>query len=224
MLNLQGGWKCESCGFKPKDPSYINLMAMKPRMDKLVIQEKQPPESLMQPMWISPQALAALQTRFPSNFRTTIWSLFNELAQGAIVLEVANSLELKELGVTKGRDIVGLAKTNLALTEQLKQMSEQMKQYEMLSRLMAVAQGGLANTPAAQSPLVDQILNPTPERPPQQPVMPVVSTESDVIYEPVAAGSFSDGTFGSPVALPPTTAVPAALRPPGMPKPMPAAR
>lgn len=223
MMNYQGGWKCDACGFTPRGGdgskgNYLVLMAMKPRMERLVIQEKQPANSVIQPMWISQGALSALQERFPSNFRTTIYSLFNELATpGSILIEAKNAVELKDLGITKGRDIVGLAKTNIALTEQLKQLQDQMKQFEWMSRMMAAAQGGLANTPQSQQPAIEAILNPAPaERPPQQPVMPIISTESEEIYEPAEPGSFSVGLDD--------LTLPTQMRPPGMPKPQPSAR
>jgi hypothetical protein len=194
MLNLPGGYKCTGLGHPFK---YLELMAMKPRMEKLVVQEKQPPSATVLPIWIHPDALAALQTRFPSNFKTTLYSLFSALADPATVLiEGEHCRELATLGIHKGKEIVGLARTNNALTEQLKAMQEQMKQYEMLSKLMALAQGGQANSPGAQSALVDQMLNPLPESaaaalPPRARVLPVIDPDSDTLYEPVAPGSFS---------------------------------
>jgi hypothetical protein len=218
LLNKQSGYICSGQGHK--FPNYIALMAMKPRMEKLQIQEKQPSGAIVHPMWIHPEALAALQLRFPTNFRTTIYSLFSALANPAtLVIEAEHCRELQQLGITKGKEIIGLARTNIMLTEQLKLLTEQMKQYETLSKLMAIAGGGQFNSPAEQGATIAEIIAPSPSeaaRPPQAATLPIIDTNSDILYEPVAPGSFSDDSFSSLVTAP--------AGPRGIPKPTPSGR
>jgi hypothetical protein len=219
MLNKQGGYVCTGQGHK--FPNYIAMMALKPRMDRLVIQEKQPSSAISHPMWIHPEALSALQTRFPSNFRTTIYTLFNALANpDTILLEAEHCKELRDLGISKGREIVGLAKTNKELSEQLKLMTEQMKQYELVAKMMAMAGGGMFNNPGAQGATVAEMLQPgQQDRPPQAATLPVIDTDSDTTYEPVAPGSFA-GSFSDQILAPPPLVQPAR----GFPKPTPGGR
>jgi hypothetical protein len=203
MLNKQSGWIC-TVGHKFKN--YDDLMRRKPRMDKLKVIEKQPQGSTIHPMWIHPQALAALQERFPSNFRTTIYSLFNALADpDSILIEAEHCRELRKLGISKGKDIIGLAKTNLALEEQLKLQDAEMKQYQFVANLIRMTNGGggMAGGMAGGMnlgagggfPPTDPS-NPQPqEKPPHNPVLPMIDTESDEFAVPVEPGSFSDGSL-----------------------------
>jgi len=203
MLNKQTGWIC-TVGHKYKN--YDDLMKRKPRMDKLKIIEKQPQGSTIQPMWIHPQALEALQQRFPSNFRTTMYSLFNALANpDSILIEAEHTAELRKLGISKGRDIIGLAQTNIALQDQLKYQAEEMKQYQFVANLIRTMSGGGGGGGGGMGFLGGMMgggqnpqdpSQPTPEeKPPHNPVLPMIDTESDDFAVPVEPGSFSDGSL-----------------------------
>jgi hypothetical protein len=208
LLNQQSGWVCSGMGHK--FPNYIAMMNLNPRKDKLIIREKQPKESTVFPMWIRPEALSGLQQRFPSNFMTTMYALFNALADpGTIVVEAEYTAELQKLGITKGKDIIGLAQANIQLQEQLTAQAEEMKQYKMVAQLMSMMGGGAAA--GAVSPLAALLgggglqgaggLQIPQDKPPHNPVLPTISTESDDFAQPVEAGSFSDGSL-SRVILP----------------------
>lgn len=198
MLNKQAGWIC-TMGHKFKN--YDDLMKRRPRMDRLKIIEKQPQGSITHPMWINPQALESLQQRFPSNFRTTMYSLFNSLANpDSILIEAEHTQALRKLGISKGRDIIGLAQTNVALQEQLKLQGEEMKQYQFVANLIRMTNGGnLGGFPLGgfPPPPGQDPADPTApqEKPPHNPVLPMIDTESDEFAQPVEPGSFSDGSL-----------------------------
>ena len=201
MLNKQSGYVCTGMGHRFK--SYIALMDMHPRMEKLLVQEKQPAGTDAVSFWVHPAAYSALQSRFPSNLRTTICALFNALSDPeTILIEGEHTRELRSLGIARGRDMVGLARTNIALTEQLKLQTEQMKQYELVAKLlnMAGGGGGLAAlvSPAAAS-ATTEALTAAPTLPPRAPVVPPIDTDAEFnYYADVAPGSFGDPSLARP--------------------------
>lgn len=107
---------------------YDRLMALKPRMQKVAFTEKQPEGSLAQPMWIHPEALAGMQRRWPGNWQTTLYSLFNALAhQDSFIVEPEYAVELAAAGVTKGRDVMGLVNERTQLRAQIETLEARLK-------------------------------------------------------------------------------------------------
>jgi hypothetical protein len=200
--DMSGKYICTAIGHK--FPNYLELMKLKPRMDKLQVMEKQPPGSNSQQFWIDPDALAAIRDRFPTNFMTTIYSLFTALADpDTIVIEGEHMKELRGLGINRGRDVVGLAKTHKAMADQLETMTREMEQYKMIANLLKIAGGGAAMT-GGMGPGIGDLTaaltgNAPAPIPPHAPVMPIIDTESDALYyEPVEAGSFGDSSLVRP--------------------------
>lgn len=199
MINSHSGWKCAAGLHKM---TYAELMALKPRMEKLVINEKQPGNTSTLQIWIYPEALTALRNRFPSNLMTTICSLFTSLADpDTLVIEGEHMRELRTLGIHRGRDIVGLATTVKALTAQLDEAKKLSEQYSGIAKLLAAFSGGGGlggglNTQGPPAELLAQALSGSgPEdKPPAHPApVPFIDPESDQLYyEPVTPGSFGD--------------------------------
>jgi hypothetical protein len=107
---------------------YDKFMSLKPRMQQAVFTEKQPVGSVAQPFWVHPEALAAMQVRWPNNLLTTLYSLFNALAhQDSFIVEPEYAVELAKKGITKGREVMGLLTENDNLKLQIVALEERVK-------------------------------------------------------------------------------------------------
>lgn len=199
MINSHSGYKC-TAGLHRM--TYAELMSHKPRMEKLVINEKQPGNTSQLAVWIYPEALERLRARFPSNLMTTICSLFTSLADpDTLVIEGEHMRELRELGVHRGRDIVGLAKSVKSLTDQLEESKKQSDQYSGIAKLLAAFSGGggLGQGGPPAEVLAQALTGNIPEEKPpagRAPV-PFIDPESDELaykdtFAAVAPGSFGD--------------------------------
>lgn len=110
---------------------YQQLMALKPRMQRLVIHEKQPPNTITQTIWVYPEPWAILTRKFPNNLMTTLCALLTALADGdTFIVEGQCARELLELGVDRGTGVVGLAKRVLLAESQVKEMEERTRQHD----------------------------------------------------------------------------------------------
>ena len=126
-------------------PSYAQLMALKPRMRPLVVNEKQPVGTVTMSVWVYPEAQHAMAARFPNNLQTTLCSLMTALADGdTFIVEGEHVRELRELGhdVSHGRDVVGLARTNKQLQQALDEARMQQRVLEPFMKLLAGAVHG----------------------------------------------------------------------------------
>ena len=107
---------------------YERLIALKPRMQKLAFNEKQPASSVAQQVWIHPEAQSALHQRWPGNFMTTVYSIFNSLADGeTFLVEGEYARELAAAGITKGREVAGMLATINQLRAQVATLEERLK-------------------------------------------------------------------------------------------------
>lgn len=110
------------------------IMNMKPDKQQLALNEKQPPGSVIQTVWVEPQAIMALQQRFPQTMMTNLYSLINAIADGdSILVEGEHVREMRALQDTesrpiqKGRDVVGLARENATLRAAVNELQEKLR-------------------------------------------------------------------------------------------------
>jgi|SRR5882762_7861856 len=146
IINEQKGMFCQ---VNKHQWEYQTLMARKPRMQQMVMAEKQPPNTIAQPMWIYPSDLATLQSKFPVNLQTTLCALFHALVDDdTVLLEGQYARELADLSkelnmtITKGRDIVGLAKAYIEVKKSLDEARMQQKVLEPVLKLIGALGGG----------------------------------------------------------------------------------
>lgn len=91
--------------------SYERLMQLNPRKEQLVLNEKMPPSCIIQQVWVHPEAWQMLQKRFPQTLMTTLCATLTALADpDTVMVEGQYAREMRELGVERGRDVLGLAK------------------------------------------------------------------------------------------------------------------
>lgn len=134
--------KCIRCG---QTMPYETLMARHPRMDRPVLTEKQPANTLQIAVWIYPEALEALRRRFPDNLQTTLCATMTALADhDTVLVEGEHARAMRELGVNTGRDVLGLARQVKALTGQLEEARVREKALEPFLKLIAGAAAGTA--------------------------------------------------------------------------------
>src|SRR5882762_11794797 len=107
------------------------------------------PNTIAQPMWIYPSDLATLQSKFPVNLQTTLCALFHALVDDdTVLLEGQYARELADLSkelnmtITKGRDIVGLAKAYIEVKKSLDEARMQQKVLEPVLKLIGALGGG----------------------------------------------------------------------------------
>lgn len=102
----------------------------------LPLVEKQPVGSIAQPVWMMPEVIQALQSRYPQNLQTTLCSLMTALADGdTIILEGQHVREMRQLQagnpeahlIEKGRDVVGIARENGSLRAAVNELQDQLK-------------------------------------------------------------------------------------------------
>lgn len=147
--------KCTAAGHAFE---YSKLMSLKPRMMRLAITEKQPANTTTLSVWVYPEVLQRLQERFPQNLNTTMCSLMTALADDdTLIIEGEHTRELREMTkdlgiqISKGRDIVGLAKTNVLLKQEVEAMRLQMKMLEPVMKLLGMAAAGSDEAAAGQA-------------------------------------------------------------------------
>lgn len=119
-----------SCTVAQHRYSYERLMALNPRKQKIQFTEKQPVGSSTQQFWIHPEALNGLRARWPENTLTTLYSLFNALADGETFLvegEYARELAAATPPITKGREVAGMLHTIAQLRAQIVTLEERLK-------------------------------------------------------------------------------------------------
>lgn len=179
---------------------YSKLMALNPRKVQLPLHEKQPGNTTTIGVWIYPEALAVLQQRFPANLNTTLCSFLTAVADpDTIVIEGEHARALRDSGVSKGRDIMGLAEVVKQLEAEVAESRVQLKVLEPFLKMMG---GALGQQQAGQvAPLLQTGML---QAQPQQPQQDYYEAE-----DPMAA--FEQSGAGLPPAmLPPRRDDPAA--------------
>ena len=140
MISEPLGYRCQMQSHRYE---YQRLMALKPRMKPYNFVEKQPASTVLQQVWVHPEAWTRLHEKYPTNLMTTICSLLTSLADGdTMIIEGEHVREMQALGVTRGRDMVGLAATNQTLSTELEAARIREKALEPLFRALGGA--GLA--------------------------------------------------------------------------------
>ena len=137
---------------------YNKLMALNPRKVKLQLHEKQPGNTTTVAVWVYPEVLAALQKRYPDNLQTTLCSFLTAIADpDSIVVEGEHARALRDSGVSRGRDIMGLAEIVKQQEQELETARIQMKALgPMMAMFQQFAGGGAGMQPqgAPQQPLI----------------------------------------------------------------------
>lgn len=138
--------------------NYSNFLAQKPRMVKLALNEKQPLKTIALTVWVYPEVLEVLRQRYPQNLLTTLCAILTAVADpDTVMIEGEHGRALKEAGVLKGRDIVGLGAEVKRLHEEVEQLKIREKalapMFQMFGGMMKAAgmpvaenaDGGLVN-------------------------------------------------------------------------------
>jgi hypothetical protein len=158
MASKQEGMlmQCQSC---KRTFSYAALMSMspKPRMDKVDFVEKQPAGTQSISLWLHPEVIAALQSKWP-NFLTTLHSAVTSLADpDSVLIEGEHAREMAAIGVKTGRQVLGMAKRLKELEEEvsgLKLRENTLRQFfSGLGLAMPQTAGGQSASPSADSVL-----------------------------------------------------------------------
>ncbi len=183
---------------------YTKLMSLKPRMKPYPFVEKQPGGTVAQTIWVYPEAWRALHERYPQNLMTTVCSLLAALADGdSMIVEGEYVREMAAMGVTKGREIAGLAAANAQLKKDLDEARLREKVLEPILKLLggAAAAQQLAPVSAAAGESTEDL----PSRSPVAELLP----DPDGDYNPL--GMMSDA--GAPTRPPGPPAVRGIPRP-----------
>lgn len=134
---------------------YAKLMALNPRKVQLQLHEKQPGNTTTIGVWIYPEALAVLQQRFPANLNTTLCSFLTAVADpDTIVIEGEHARALRDSGVSKGRDIMGLAEVVKQLETEVAESRMQLKVLEPFLKMMGGAFGQQQQQTGQVAPLL----------------------------------------------------------------------
>lgn len=194
------------------------LMAMKPRMKRLVVPEKQPPGTTPQSIWVYPQAWQRLAERFPANLQTTICSLVTALADDAtMIIEGEHAREMHALAaqhgvsLARGRDILALLKTNIELARQMEELRVQQRVLEPFLRAMGAAGGAMQ---AGGNPVAGVLAAATAgQQAPEQPARPPQPQQQQLpplAFNELGEASDAAGNFVEPPDALTIGAVPAA--------------
>ncbi len=167
--------ECQSC---KRVYSYDSLMRLRPRMDKVEFVEKQPAGTQTLPLWLHPEVIAALQSKFPSNLLTTLHSAVTALADpDAVLIEGDYAREMASIGVRKGREVLALAK-------EVKELREQNAAMRLKEETLRQFFGGLG---MAMPQLVSQPgQSASPSEPSADNLAPPVDAQGNVIAPPHA--------------------------------------
>lgn len=131
--------------------SYDRLMQLNPRKEQLPLVEKQPPNTVVINVWCYPEALEALKQKFPSNLMTTLCATLAALADPDVVLiEGEHAREMVQLGVKRGRDVLGLARQVKTLQTQLDEARIRERALEPLLKALGGMAGVQQATPQAE--------------------------------------------------------------------------
>ena len=153
--------KCLGCGGVF---SYAALMSAnpKPRMDKVDFVEKQPAGTQTVPLWLHPEVITALQTKFPSNLLTTLHSAVTALADpDAVLIEGEYAREMASIGIRRGREVLGLAKKVKDLEEEVAALRLREQTLRQFFSGLGLAMPQPANQPPSSAlPSADPVLPP----------------------------------------------------------------
>ena len=128
---------------------YARLLALKPRMVKLALNEKQPGNTIVMQVWVYPEVQEALRQRYPQNLQTTLCALMTALADpDTVMIEGEHARALRDAGVTRGREIAGLGTVIQQLEQQVAEAAIREKALaplmQMMSQAAAASGGGVA--------------------------------------------------------------------------------
>ncbi len=136
--------------------NYETFMRLNPRKEQLVLNEKMPPSCIIQQVWVHPEAWAMLQKRFPQTLMTTLCATLTALADpDTVMVEGQYAREMRDQGVERGRDVLGLAK-------RVKELDKENEELRIVQRALAPILKGLSvvNNQAEPSATVDGHRNP----------------------------------------------------------------
>lgn len=118
---------------------YARLMQMNPRMLPMQVKETQPARTIQHAFWVYPEALAALQQRYPQNFMTTMCAAITALADpDTILIEGEHARALRDSNVTRGREIMTIVTENAALKQKLADAENRLKLFEPMFKSMGM--------------------------------------------------------------------------------------
>lgn len=181
--------------------AYERLMQLNPRKEQLALTEKMPPSCVIQQVWVHPEAWQMLLKRFPQTLMTTLCATLTALADPDTVMVEGNyAREMRELGVERGRDVLGLAKRVKELNAECEEMRIREKALAPFLKMLAQA-GGSATNPAEPTATVNGHRNPE---------LPNANMQEELIEDPETGMLVPANEFAQPqtqqratVSLPP---------------------
>lgn len=127
---------------------YGKFMSMNPRKEQLALTEKMPPSCIVQQIWVHPEAWAMLLKRFPQTLMTTLCATITALADpDTVMVEGQYAREMRELGVERGRDVLGLARRVKELNAECEEMRIREKALAPLLKALGGSNGLQQATP-----------------------------------------------------------------------------
>jgi hypothetical protein len=171
--------------------NYETFMRLNPRKEQLALTEKMPPSCVIQQVWVHPEAWAMLMKRFPQTLMTTLCATITALADPDTVMVEGNyAREMRELGVERGRDVLGLAKRNKEMSAELEEMRIRERALAPLLKALGGAVG-VQQATAQQEPTASVDGHRNPE-------LPALGAQEQLVEDPetgllVPASEFETG-------------------------------
>jgi hypothetical protein len=171
--------------------NYETFMRLGPRKEQLALTEKMPPSCVIQQVWVHPEAWQMLLKRFPQTLMTTLCATLTALADPDTVMVEGNyAREMRELGVERGRDVLGLAKRVKELNAECEEMRIREKALAPFLKMLAQA-GGAAANPAEPTATVNGHRNPE---------LPNANMQEELIEDPETGMLVPANEFAQPQA------------------------
>lgn len=169
--------RCTRCR---REYEYSQFMTFHPRSDKPDSTERPPAHTITKQVWVYPEVWAALETKFPTNLLTTLCAILTSLGDSdTVLIEGEHARELAQLGIHRGREILGLAREVIQLRKTVEEMRIREQALAPLFQAMGGAFGaqpapGMA--PAGTTPATDTAVLTDGHRNPDLPPISAIGT------------------------------------------------
>ncbi len=166
--------QCTRCR---REYEYNQFMALHPRSDKPDSTERPPAHAVTKPIWVYPEVWAALEAKFPTNLLTTLCAILTSLGDpDTVLVEGEHARELAQLGIHRGREILGLAREVIQLRKDVGEMRIREQALAPLFQAMTGAFGGHLPAAVAPTPAADVTILSDGHRNPDLPPVSSIGT------------------------------------------------
>lgn len=165
------------CAAQGHTYNYERFMSLNPRKEQLALNEKMPTSCIIQQVWVHPEAWAMLQKRFPQTLMTTLCATLTALADpDTVMVEGQYAREMRELGVERGRDVLGLAK-------RVKEQGSELEEMRIRERALAPLLKALGGATGVQQATAQQEPSATVDGH-RNPELPNLGQQEELIEDP----------------------------------------